>query len=351
MESSDSMAFDLRQQNLLSTFVAFCDSYRHIFLRLYCFRTKFYQKNGASKMQSIGKWLSKPIVKACLMGGITVLIGIVGSILGIVPDEYRIPLYILIGVLFIIYMGLLIFYNTAEVNYVCKCESLERKNKMFEFAMISLISIFQQSARNANKLIHEIVEKGKVNLNSWNFDLAATLVCDKIYRMLCDFDQNCADYDVGYIRLDETTGSNDIIYMNAYANRPMTQPTVLLKRRKISEPHAYYDAQLFRNNMADIEILMDEKAVESVFEYRDTRSRGSHKYSQYIGIPVLCVSDNGPKMVGLLEIACLNGHKLSSDENIVREMAEKYFMPYAQLLLLLHKLEKALLAVPAGSKE
>lgn len=302
-------------------------------------------------MKSLKEWLIKPIVKACLMGGMTVFIGIVGSLIGIVPNQYRIPSILLVCILFFLYLVLIIFYNTSEINYVNKCKTLERQNKTFEFAMISLVSIFQQSSRNANKLIHEIVNKGKVNLNSWNFDLAAHLVCEKIFNMLCKLDEKCTDFDVGYIRLDESESTNNIIYMNAYANRPMTLPTVFLKKRDITEPHAYHDAQLFLKSIADIEILMDEDEIAKVFEYRNSISRNnSKKYTQYIGIPVLCASDNGSKMVGLLEISCLNGHKLSTDINVVREMAEKYFMPYAQLLLLLHKLEKALLAVPAGSK-
>lgn len=302
-------------------------------------------------MTTFKEWLIKPIIKAFLMGVITVLIGVLISAASLVEDALRVLFVVLTIILLILYLILLVFYNTFEVNYVKRSKALERQNETFEFAMISLISIFQQSSRNANKLIHEIVDKGKVDLNSWNFDLASTLVCEKIYTMLCKLDEKCNDFDVGYIRLDESVSTNNIIYMNAYANYSMTQPTVFLKKRDITEPEAYHDAQLFLKNIADIEILMDEAEIAEVFEYRTSRSRrNSDKYSQYIGIPVLCASDYKSKMVGLLEIACLNGHKLSTDKNVVREMAEKYFMPYAQLLLLLHKLEKALLAVPTGSK-
>lgn len=303
-------------------------------------------------MNRIKEWLIKPIIKALIMGFITVLIGILSSIIGLVETKCRIVIAIFILILVVLYMILLGFYNTYEVNYVARCKEMARQNDTFECAMISLISIFQQSARNANKLIHEIVDNGKVNLNSWNFDMASTLVCERIYQMLCTLDGNRADFDVGYIRLDESTVSKKVIYMNAYANRSMTQPTVFLKKRTVSDPHSYHDAQLFVKGRADIDILMNEEEISQFFEYRSVSSRAeSKKYSQYIGIPVLCATDKGSKMVGLLEIACLNGHRLSSDKNVVKEMAEKYFEPYAQLLLLLHKLEKALLAVPAKSKE
>lgn len=302
-------------------------------------------------MTAFKEWLIKPIIKALLMGVITVLIGVFISAAGLVQGALSVFYVVLTIILFILYLILLIFYNTFEVNYVKRSKALERQNETFEFAMISLISIFQQSSRNANKLIHEIVDKGKVDLNSWNFDLASTLVCEKIYTMLCKLDEKCNAFDVGYIRLDESASNDNVIYMNAYANYSMTQPTVFLKKRDITDPNSYHDAQLFLKNSADIEILMDEAEIAEVFEYRTPRSRiNSDKYSQYIGIPVICATGHKSKMVGLMEIACLNGNKLSTDRSVVREMTEKYFMPYAQLLLLLHKLEKALLAVPAGSK-
>lgn len=297
-------------------------------------------------------WLLKPVVKGSLLGGLTVFIGVLSSIAGLVSDTMvRVSLLIIIGILVLAYLLLTIFYGTYEVNYIARTKMLERQNETFEYAMISLISIFQQSARNANKLIHEIVDNGKINLNSWNFDLASMLVCEKIYNMLRRLDKNSSEYAVGYIRLDESSETDQIIYMNAYANRTMTQPTVFLKKRKVNDPKAYFDARLFLNNTADIQILMDEKEITSAFEYRTRESRDdSKKYTQYIGIPVLCDKESGSKMVGLLEIVCLNGHNLSTNKGTVKEMVEKYFVPYAQLLLLLHKLEKALLAVPSDAK-
>ena len=301
---------------------------------------------------SFKTWLIKPVIKGSLLGGLTVFIGVLSTIVGLVTDTTsRAILLIVIGILVLAYLVLTIFYGTYEVNYIARTKRLEYQNETFEYAMISLISIFQQSARNANKLIHEIVDNGKINLNSWNFDLASTLVCEKTYNMLCKLDKDSSDFAVGYIRLDESNVADQVIYMNAYANRTMTQPTVFLKKRKVNDPKAYYDARLFSNNIADIQILMDETEIAGAFEYRTRESRDeSKKYTQYIGIPVLCDKESGSKMVGLLEIVCLNGHKLSTDKSTVKEMVEKYFVPYAQLLLLLHKLEKALLAVPSETK-
>ena len=62
----------------------------------------------------------------------------------------------------------------------------------------------------------------------------------------------------------------------------------------------------------------------------------------YVGIPVFCDDD---KMVGLLEIVGLDDTKFrckSKDE--VEEIVNKFLVPYANVFLLLQKLEKALLA-------
>ncbi|MCD7818391.1 MAG: hypothetical protein LUH07_05005, partial [Lachnospiraceae bacterium] len=59
--------------------------------------------------------------------------------------------------------------------------------------------------------------------------------------------------------------------------------------------------------------------------------------------PVFC---NDEKMVGLFEIVCLNKTKLGETEDEIREIVSKYFMTYSFLMLVLYKLEKALVAQP-----
>ena len=51
-------------------------------------------------------------------------------------------------------------------------------------------------------------------------------------------------------------------------------------------------------------------------------------------------------MVGLFEIVCLNQTNLGDTEEEIRETISKYFVTYAFFMLVLHKLEKALVAQP-----
>ena len=62
-----------------------------------------------------------------------------------------------------------------------------------------------------------------------------------------------------------------------------------------------------------------------------------------MAIPVFC---NESKMIGLLEIVCLKKTVLADTEEELNEIISKYFVPYANLTLLLYKLEKSLLATP-----
>lgn len=55
-------------------------------------------------------------------------------------------------------------------------------------------------------------------------------------------------------------------------------------------------------------------------------------------------------MVGLFEIVCLNDTYLADTEGEIREIVSKYFKTYAFFMLVLHKLEKALVAQPKAER-
>lgn len=90
---------------------------------------------------------------------------------------------------------------------------------------------------------------------------------------------------------------------------------------------------------------MYKETLNTTFTYKNpqARQRNQGKYNQYIAVPVFCHDD---KMIGLLEVACLNDARLGITKQEVEEMAKKFLAPYSFIFLLLHKLERALLAVP-----
>lgn len=294
-------------------------------------------------------FLNRPIVKNLLMGSLTLIIGGICSSLGswnAAEDKYFIPKILSLVISSVVYIAMLIFYTTGEVNYQKMLRVIKQQNKAFEEAMVGIISICEQSSQKVNTIIHEIVENGKINLNIWNFDIGCRLICEKIYHLLCNLHGESKDFGVSYVKLVED-GSEEV-YMNAYFNQNLSEPSVHRKRRKINDKNGYHDVELFQTQKSDMEIVIGKENIQQLFNYKtnESRRKNKDKYNQYIAIPVFCSKDDGGKMVGLLEIVCLNSTELAKTEEEIREIASKYFVPYTYIILLLHKLEKALVAKP-----
>lgn len=145
----------------------------------------------------------------------------------------------------------------------------------------------------------------------------------------------------------EDERSENEVEMIAYANQNHHQPTIFkLKRnfKNIDKKNSYHDLCLFAERKADSDIRFGIDEVNEVFAYdsKEKAAKNHNKYHLYVGIPVFCDDD---KMVGLLEIVGLDDTKFrckSKDE--VEEIVNKFLVPYANVFLLLQKLEKALLA-------
>lgn len=295
--------------------------------------------------------LNRPVVKNILLSVLVIIIGAVCSALGtwdFKNDKFIIPKLIALGLIGAGYIALLAYYATKEINTNRVIGELEKQNKAFEDAMVGIISICEQSSKNINTIIHEVIDKGVINLHIWSFDIGCRLICEKIYNLLCSLNGESKDFGVCYVRLVEGDDKEDEVYMNAFFNQNLSEPSIHQKRRKISDKKGYYDLELFQQNKADIEIAIGKENIRELFSWESSESRrkNSKKYNQYIAIPVFCSKEAGGKMVGLLEIVCLNDTELAKTEEEIREIASKYFVPYAYLLLLLHKLEKAILAQP-----
>lgn len=312
--------------------------------------------------------MCKPEVKSVSLALFALFIGGLSSAMG--SWDYKNDLYfwkkiIVLAILVILYISFLIAYTRTEkqeqkqweekeVDYQKRYLELEehnielmKKNDAYSFVMSNLISVCKQSASNVNKIIHEIIEEGKIDLRIWSFDLQCSLICEEIRKLLVQLSTRTEkEYGVCYIRLKED-GKNTV-YMCAYANDMALQPTIFRKYRSISRSRksgVYHDIALFRKNKTDIDILMNAEEIQENFFFSNPKDR--QKYAQYVGIPVFCDKETGGKMIGLLEIIGLHGTVIAEEEKIVNEIVKNYLVPYANLMLLLHKMEKALTAMPS----
>ncbi len=249
-------------------------------------------------------------------------------------------LWMITGLALLCFIGYWIKTKKYITNENRVLEEQEKQIVAYQEILSGFISDFILFSKEVNTLIHEIEGKGEINLNIWNFDKASGEVCGQAYNALCKIADE-RKFGVNYIRLIEDE-NEDSIMMTGSANWNSTGEKIFQTIRKFkgTNPDGFHDSKLFLKNSADIDILIDETEIKKEFELYD---KNIDKYSQYIGIPVFC---DGTKMVGLLEIVCVDGGKLSDTREGVLEITNKYLIPYAYFLLFLHKLEKALLAHP-----
>lgn len=294
-------------------------------------------------------FFNKPQVKNILLAIPGIIIGALCSALGS-WDNRNTAFWVKSGIaifFLIIYIILLIFYSTNEVNERRVKGILESRIKAYEEIMTGIDNICKQTSNDVNSAIHDILEKGIYELKIWNFDKACMLTCSHLYALITQLNNSCKDFAVAYIRLEEDQKPETEIRMSGFANQNMHTPSIFGKRRRIDndDDRNYHDVDLFKSGKSDIEIIIGNDKINDVFSYstKESRIRNKEKYTQYVGIPVIC---DDVKMIGLLEIVSINGAKLANTEKEIMELASKYFVPYSYIMLLLHKLEKALIATP-----
>lgn len=294
-------------------------------------------------------FLNKPQIKNILLAIPGIIIGAICSAMG--SWDIR-NLYFWIKVVcalicLVLYIILLIFYSTNEVNERRIKKILKEQINAYEEVMISIDNICKECSSGVNSALHEILEEGKYKFKIWNFDKACMLTCSHVYNLLVKLSGGSKDFGIAYIKLEENVKPETKIRMCGFANQNMHKPSIYGKSRPFNndDDRNYHDTDLFKIGKSDIEIIMGSDKIDEVFSYTSKQSRKENrkKYNQYIAIPVIC---DDTKMIGLLEIICFNDVKLATTDKELKELASKYFVPYSYLMLLLHKMEKALLAKP-----
>lgn len=295
------------------------------------------------------KFLNNPFVKSFILSSLTLYIGGVCSAIGgwdFAQDVNITKKIVLLVVGVIFYVIFLAYYSVYEFNANKIVRLYKMQNEAFEDLMSGIMSSCRYSANGANEVIHSIVNSSKADLKIWNFDKSCQWICDNVYALLCKIGDG-REFEVVYDRLVEGHKPEEFVYTNAFANKDKHRPSIYGIKRKISEDD-YHDIELFKNNQADMEVVIGTDEIDKIFGHRskEKRNRNKSKYSQYIAIPIFC---NDEKMIGLFEIICMNKTKLGSSKEEIQEIVSKYFVPYSFLLLVLHKLEKALIAKPSES--
>lgn len=302
-------------------------------------------------MKKIDEFLNKPFIKSLILSVFTLFIGGVCSSMGNWDFEedatlkYKMLLLVLSSILYVVFLA---YYSAHEFNANKVLRLYEKQNESYEELLSGIMSACRKGANGANEVIHSIIKDSEANLKIWNFDVSCRWVCENVYNLLCKIGDG-KDFEVIYVRLIEDGEYKGYAYINAYANKNKQKPSIYNKKRKIID-NDFHDMELFNKSQSDVEILIGKEEIDSYFAYqtKEKRNKNKNKYTQYIAIPIFC---NDEKMIGLLEVICMGNTKLGNNKEEIEEIISKYFIPYSFLLLVLHKLEKALIAKPIEKKD
>ena len=294
-------------------------------------------------MRKFYSFIKRPVVKAVIIAVLTTLESVVCTFMG---DPLKIGFLVLFIIISLIYILLLGFYATQEVNDRRIVQEWKKRAKAYEELAASIISICKKNSTDINKCVHTAQTVGKIDLKLWSFGSACQALCSIIYNCVCAF-AGGKNYAVEYVkRAENEKQSISGVVLNAFANQNMQHPQIYNICRPLENAgmECYHDIELFNENNSDINTLADKEEIDAVFGYssKEKRMANKEKYSQYIAIPVFC-DGTTMKMIGLLEITSLYGSTLGINKEELKEIANKYFVPYAYMFLLLHKMEKALL--------
>lgn len=290
----------------------------------------------------MGKILKSPKWRALISAILTCLIGVSLAVLGDWDLKQKcfalkIIVFIILSILDVL---LLVFCAAQDSKELSLSLELKTENNALKKALSGIILVSQFNSSEINQCIHRFISEGKIDKDIWNYKKACYNLCATIFTFITEFAHD-DNVEVSYVKLNESVDGEIELY--SYKNSTNQKPKLLNKKRNFlkTETIQYFDMELFTKNSAETKVLYGSATINNHF-YRthEEREKYPEKYNQFIAIPVFC--DN-QKMIGLLQIACLNKCSLAEDNEVLEEVANKYFVPYANLFLLLHKMNKALL--------
>jgi len=287
------------------------------------------------------KIYDNPRIRAGLSAILTALVSISLALLGNWDSEqvgfgWKLVAFIVLSIMDLCYVIFCAAQDSKEHSLIA---ALKNENDVYKKAMSGIILVSQDNSSEINECMHDYLADGKINTKIWNYKTACYGLCATIYEFVIKLTKN-ENVEVSYVKLNENNSGEIQLY--AYRNQSNQSPTLLNKTRNFLNTEAvmYYDMKMFQRNRAETKVLYGSENINiHFFRTSEDLEKNLKKYKEYVAIPVFC---NNQKMVGLLQIACLEDCSLAENEAILKEVANKFFVPYANLFLLLHKMNKAL---------
>lgn len=221
-----------------------------------------------------------------------------------------------------------------------KNKELENKNIVQSDIIATFQELSEEYANNINKIAKSIQEKGIVEVKNWDLQTLSDEICKACLKMLKSYTGfTSADISVGFIKNYNNKAGKKCVKMIACSDPSSSRPHIYGVEEAL-ENCVYYYKDIIEEANPDVVVIADKLKVQQLFKKKN-RNTDISKYSQYVAVPIIC-SEN--KIQGILQVDIKNDKKIKETEAELMTFSKAYIMPYGNLLLLIHKIEKGLLA-------
>ena len=193
------------------------------------------------------------------------------------------------------------------------------------------------TAKEINKIANEL--NGNPKLDSWNFRVASSGICNSIYDALCSLNST-DDYSVNIVVYDmNAKAKSKNIRMIAEKSKFETPSDSFDKTMYMATNKNFFAVKLFNKNQTSPTILTTKEEIMEKFVFSDDK-KDHPNYTQYVAVPIHCNSSN---MISLLQICSYNDSYIGKTKSEISDIINNYILPFTYFALMNSKLEKALI--------
>lgn len=242
---------------------------------------------------------------------------------------------ILIGIVYIIVMIYLVFYDIHHRKFVEKIElqleSMKKRATMYEKSMNTVGDLLAYSGEKLKSQIDYLNEHNKIDVRDLNINAASTNIAKIIYQSITERNGGDAKFTVN---IYSRTNENGAEYLTMIAHEgQISQPGVLGVKRLLcsDKKKGRYCERIVLSEAPDYRILLDKSQVAKAFKQNNDKC----KYNQYLGIPARRM---GGMNIALIEIVAHDTTVLWETEDEATLFAANFCVVPKEYILLMDRL-------------
>lgn len=303
------------------------------------------------------QFYQKTWFKNTLFISISTAISVIGIMISMFDDTARNVLICISIVLLFIQIYAIIRYGNEEDKIYKQLQEFKLKNSSLTAILAHMendyktvtseVSAFSELtekwASQINSFANNIKQYGSVSDKAWNKVKITDAICmytRNIIQQYCNNFDN-SNISVGYISYNKDINGEEWIHMICHSNPMSIRPNACKSEVKLSDCHYHY-ADLIREKLSDIEIMMNNEEILRIFN-KVSISSDLGKYTQYIAIPLYCKSGN---LLGIFQIVTKNGYIIENDKMKMQQFITDTIIPFSNLIVLADKIYKGLYISP-----